>query len=215
MSGPASTVPGLAPTPTSPVLAALLPHAVLLAFVITGSLDLAAFTFALAIEAALYGIFTKISTRKVTDEGATRLFPVVLVLVIALGAWLRTDWTLGNGLSVLGVVATAALALAHRCRRSGVVFGAVRGWEYALRIASAALALALLLGSETFVRLTDAGWRPGDADVGSWLGARMMQLGETLGLSPEVTLTATLVLFFGVVEALWLSVRGVPAPPAG
>lgn len=230
MTAPTATGAGPAAYGFPPVLGALVPHAVMLAVVLSGGLDLAGFTTALALEALLYSLLL-FDGRRFDDYLTHRHFISGPPLLVAAGGALRAEWDPLTLLALIGFLASVAVTLALRCRRAGRVFGVVTREDYFLRTGSAVLALLMLLGSASFVRLSEAGWSPSDAGFWSWPGSQIVRVGDLVGLSPEVALTATMVVFFAFNEALAaalanlggrrdqpadpLSSPGASAPPAG
>lgn len=209
MNGPATTAPGPAPYAVSPMVDALVPNLLMLAFVLSGRLDLAGFTVALAIEAFLYVLVTP-AFRDADDDGDWRVQGAKILTPVGIGLYAAqsTDWTAGTLLSIAGIVGTAVATLGLRVHRERRFFGLARQREYVARLGACLLSALMLAGAHTFVRLSDAGWTPSEASPSSWLGARLVQVGELASLTPEVTLTATMVVFFGFNEALWAAWAG-------
>lgn len=209
----ASFTTGL-PVRRATLVEALVPQLVLLGLVLTGALDLAAFTTALAIEATLYALLLS-PERDRRGRRTMRWYCIGPPAVVALVASIRADWDLWSTLGLATAVATSAATLVLLCRAKGVVQGAVGWLGYTARVVPAILAALMLAGTTSFLMLAGTGWSHTDAGATSWLGAQLVWLGDLAGLGPETTLTVLLVLFLGfneVLAAAWTATGPTPGP---
>lgn len=207
-----TTVPQpVAGFPVMPVAQALVTNVLMLGFVLSGELDLNGYTVALALEAALYGLFTERFRTEKDPSGMIGKLGLGLGVpaTIAVIAGVYADWNQATLLTLLGIVVTSAVGLALRVRRSGSVFSAVPWWLGFGKVGTASLAAVLAWQAHGLVGLYDAGWRPEDSEatVGLWL----VQLGERFDLTPSTTLAATMVLLYGFHEVLYTAYVGLGA----
>lgn len=200
-----------APFPVTPVAQALVTNLLMLGFVLSGELDLTGYTVALALEAALFGVFT---ARFRTEKDPSGLWGklgigIGVPLGIAGFAGAYADWNQATLLTLVAIVATSAVGLALRVRQAGTVFSAVPWWLGFGKVGTAVLAAVLAWQAHGLVALYDAGWRPEDSDATS--GMWLVRLGEHFELTPSTTLAAAMVVLYGFHEVLYTAYIGLGA----